>query len=93
MINENLIIKLLVEDLKFNQVNLALKTICAMEEQSLDIVSIVADLMEIDEVDVSNQWLDAYTSSMGRADQYPLWNEEALTAEARNCFEQLKSLN
>ena len=93
MTNENLIIKLLVEDLKFNQVNLALRTICAMEDQSLDIVSIIAELMNIDEFDVSNQWLDVYTSTMGRADQHPLWNDEALTQEARNCLEQLKSLN
>ncbi len=88
---EELIIKLLVEDLKFHQMTLALQPLNMSQEYALDIVSIVATLM-LSNQSPSDSWLNIYTDYMNRADECHFWNNLALGSMAKECYGELKNV-
>ncbi len=91
MKKEELIIKLLVEDLKFHQMTIALKPLKLSHDHALDIVSIVARLM-ISSKSPSDDWLNIYTSYMNRADECHFWNDMALSTMAQACYNELREV-
>jgi len=91
MKNNELIIKLLIEDLKFHQMTLALKPLKLSIHYSLDIVSIISSIM-LSNKRPSDKWLNVYTEHMNKADEYQFWSNMALTSLAHKCYDQLKNV-
>ena len=90
MEKDELIIKILAEDLKFHQMTLALKPLKIGHEYSLDLVSIVVKLMLADKAPTDN-WLNTYADFMNRADECHFWNDLALKTMATECYNELKT--
>ena len=91
MKTDELIIKLLVEDLKFHQVTLALRPLELSHEYSLDLISLVIELMMSNRTP-SDYWLNTYTDFMNRADECHFWNDKDLTLMATKCYLELKKV-
>ena len=64
--NRDIIIKLIEQDIKHNQLLNGLNNIGLTDNEryTLDIVWIVADMLGIDKSKVSDRWLDLYHSTM-----------------------------
>jgi len=64
--NREIIIKLIEQDIKHNQLLNGLNEIGLTDNEryTLDIVWIVADMMGIDKTKLSERWLDLYHSTM-----------------------------
>ena len=94
LVNKELIISLIQQDLKHNQLTTGLTLIGHDSEiYSLEIVDIVAQLMGIDKDEISDQWADIYFSFFDQAHHYEV-SEKALELKvlATRCFEKLAAI-
>lgn len=92
MENRNLIINLIQQDLKHNQLTQSLLHIGLDQagEHDLDILSIVAKLMGVPEDNIGNRWIGIYVSFMCEAHKKELSARgENLISLAEKCYEFL----
>lgn len=87
--NKKLIIKLIQQDLKHNQLTTGLRQLgLDTNLHNLEIMDIVAQLMGISEP--SEKWIETYIDFLNKADQYNISNKgNELIILAKNCYEKL----
>ncbi|WP_109830333.1 hypothetical protein [Reichenbachiella versicolor] len=93
MEQEKLIIQLIQQDLKHNQLTQGLIQIGLDHggDYDLDILSIVAKLMGVPEENIDNRWIDIYVSFMCEAHKVAvLASGENLIPLAEQCYELLR---
>lgn len=93
MENRNLIISLIQQDLKHNQLTKGLLQIGLDHggDYDLDILSIVAKLMGVPEENIGNRWIDIYVGFMCEANKIEVSTRgENLFLLAEKCYELLK---
>ena len=93
MKNKDLIIDLIQQDLKHNQLIASLQKIGleAREQHCLGILEIVAKLMKVPEGKVDDLWGAAYASFMGQVGCYDM-DGNSLRLLAEVCYRQLKTI-
>jgi hypothetical protein len=71
---KDLITRIILQDLKHNQLIKPLRDIGLDDSDvfSLDLLSIVAELLEIPEEKVSEQWIGVYNDLMDRSTNFPV---------------------
>jgi len=92
MDREQLIIRLLIEDYRFQQIIYQMRRINFHFDKSLDLMSIIADLMrqDLDSDDVN--WLHQYGEGLEQVYQADFWDEKQLEAIAILSYERLKEV-
>ncbi len=87
--NKNLIIKLIQQDLKHNQLVVGLQKIGLNTDlHNLEIIDIVAHLMGIKEI--SNKWLITYVSFLEQSSKFEVSDSgKDLIPLAKACYKQL----
>ncbi|MBO3698200.1 hypothetical protein [Roseivirga sp. E12] len=86
-----LIIRLLVEDYRFQQIIHRMAQINFHFDQSLDLMSVIADLMYDQKKEPDLLWLHAYAEGLEQAYNTDFWNEEALLKVAEASFDRLSA--
>jgi lambda repressor-like predicted transcriptional regulator len=91
-INKNLIIQLLAEDMKHEQLIAALRKIGFESDiYGLKILEIVAGLMGIAEEEISWEWSERYVNFMNQVKDHKIkGNGKNLLALAEECYQFLK---
>ena len=95
MDNKRLIVDLIRQDMKHNQLVLGLEKLGFSGEyfHSLEIIHIVAQLMGIKERNIEDEWYDTYFSFMHKVNQYEIDPKgENLRELAQSCYETLYAL-
>jgi hypothetical protein len=71
---KELITRIILQDLKHNQLIKPIRDLGFDDSGvfSLDLLSIVAEMLEIPEEKVSEQWVSVYNDLMDRADNFPI---------------------
>ncbi|MCG8575146.1 MAG: hypothetical protein MI810_09705 [Flavobacteriales bacterium] len=92
MERKELIIKLIQEDIKHNSLLNGLESIGLSDDEryTLNIVSIVADMMEVSNGKVIDEWLDIYHRIMLKVQPHMTTVEQELVA--RSLFDRLSRL-
>lgn len=96
MENKELIINLIQQDLKHNQLLLGLKNIGLGrgDLHYLRILDIVCKLMDVPEGDIADRWGAVYSSIMEDAINYEITSSgESLRSLAEACYSQLKAIS
>lgn len=96
MENKDLILKLIQQDLKHNQLTEKLRQIGFDDSglYDLDILSMVVELMNHSNLHERDAWIECYLHSMSQAHLYPVSHKgDELRAFAENCYSQLKELS
>lgn len=90
---KNLIIQLLIEDMKHEQLISGLKNLGFVSEfYGSDLCAVVAELMGIPEENISWDWMDIYMSFIRKAVHYEITdNGKSLLTLAETCYTFLKS--
>ncbi len=88
---EKLIIRLLIEDYRFQQIIHRMAQINFHFDQSLDLMSVIADLMFSEKQEPDLLWLHAYAEGLERAYETEFWNEEALKSVAQATFRKINA--
>lgn len=88
---QELIVRLLVEDYRFQQIVHRMAQINFHFDQSLDLMSIVADLMHSGQQEPDLLWLHAYAEGLEQAYETEFWNSEDLRSIAEAVFQRLSS--
>ena len=88
---EELIIRLLIEDYRFQQVIHGMAKIHFHFDQSLDLMSVIAELIHGSDQEPDLLWLHAYAEGLEEAYKLDFWNEKALRQVAEASFERLNS--
>lgn len=91
LIDRNLIINLILQDLKHNQLTLGLKNIgLDTDLHNLEIIEVVGSLMGLKEEEMSDQWVETYFSFLKQARQFPIsYDSEKLKLLAEECYNLL----
>lgn len=87
--SEKLIVKLIQQDLKHNQLTVGLQKIgLDTNLHDLEIIDVVAQLMGIK--DISNEWLETYISFLEQSSKFEVSdNGKDLTPLAKACYKEL----
>lgn len=90
--HKSLIIKILVQDMKHEQLINGLKDLGFESDlHGLELVSIVAELMGAPELKSNSEWFDGYMNFLSMADQYEITgNGRNLIPLAETCYMYLK---
>lgn len=90
---KNLIIHLLVQDMKHEQLINGLTNLGFESQQhTLDIMAVVSGLMHIAPEKLSWHWCDAYMAAIKQARQYPITTDgQNLLPLAEQCFAVLET--
>lgn len=88
---EELIVRLLVEDYRFQQIIHRMSQINFHFDQSLDLMSIVAELMHSEQQEPDLLWLHAYAEGLEQAYETEFWNNEELQVIAVAAFQRLSA--
>lgn len=90
---KNLIIHLLIQDMKHEQLISGLTNLGFESQQhTLDIMGVVSGLMHIPPEKLSWHWSDAYMASIKQARQYPITADgQNLLPLAEQCFAVLET--
>lgn len=88
---EELIIRLLIEDYRFQQIIHRMANINFYFDQSLDLMSIIAELMQTNTAEPGLLWLHAYAEGLEKAYEADFWNNEDLRVIAEASFRKLNS--
>jgi hypothetical protein len=93
MEHRNLIIQLLVQDMKHEQLINGLSTLGFESDfHSLELFFIIAELMGINKEQVSHNWTDTYMGFMQQVNNYPITkNGENLLPLAEACYHFLQT--
>lgn len=83
---EQLIIRLLIEDYRFQQITHSMRQINFHFDQSLDLMEIIADLIHADNQEPDLLWFHNYAEGLEAAFQAEFWNTEALRHIAQATF-------
>ncbi|MBN4062176.1 hypothetical protein JYU20_03155 [Bacteroidales bacterium AH-315-I05] len=91
MTNKDLIIQLIQQDLKHNQLTGGLqKAGLETDLHNLEIIEVVARLMDVPKGEVSNQWEETYISFLEQAVEYKISDRaEELLPLAEECYNLL----
>lgn len=87
---KQLIIRLLIEDYRFQQITHRMRQINFHFDQSLDLMGIIADLMYTDNREPDLLWLHNYAEGLEEAFQAEFWNTEALKLIADDTYARIK---
>lgn len=83
---KQLIIRLLIEDYRFQQITHRMRQINFHFDQSLDLMGIIADLMYADNNEPDLLWLHNYAEGLEEAFEAEFWNTDALRHIAQTTF-------
>ncbi len=88
---EELIIRLLVEDYRFQQIIHRMAQINFHFDQSLDLMSVIADLLLTKKQEPDLLWLHAYAEGLEKAYETDFWDEEALRSVAEMTLRKINA--
>lgn len=88
---QELIVRLLIEDYRFQQIVHRMAQINFHFDHSLDLMSIVADLMHSNRQEPDLLWLHAYAEGLEQAYKAEFWNNEDLRGIAETSFQRLSA--
>ena len=83
---KQLIIRLLIEDYRFQQITYRMRQINFHFDQSLELMSIIADLMYTDNKEPDLLWLHNYSEGLEEAFEAEFWDTNALRHIAQATF-------
>lgn len=86
---EELIIRLLIEDYRFQQIVHHMRRINFHFDQSLDLMLIIAELINGSEQEPNLTWLNAYAQALEAVYQARFWDQVILESIARNTYSKL----
>ncbi len=91
----NIIVEIIKEDMRFNQYIAALRKLgIEVYDFDLDLMSIVADLMEIRREEMTDSWMELYVTELSKCESIPIEPlGKNLYSLAEECFESLKNFN
>ncbi|OEK00159.1 hypothetical protein BFP97_00890 [Roseivirga sp. 4D4] len=87
----DLVVRLLIEDYRFQQIIHRMAQINFHFDQSLDLMSLIADIMIEKGREPDLLWLHAYAEGLEQAYQVDFWNLEDLKKIAEEAFDQLNT--
>lgn len=92
---KEIIIPVIIEDMRFNQYISALwKLGIEVYGFDLDLMSVVADLMNIQREDMTDSWMELYVTELSKSRNLPIEPlGKNLYSLAEECYESLKNFN
>lgn len=87
----DLVVRLLVEDYRFQQVIHGMAQINFHFDQSLDLMSLIAEIMIEKGKEPDLLWLHAYAESLEQVYKVDFWNLEDLNKVAEAAFDRLNT--
>lgn len=88
---KQIIVRLLIEDYRFQQITHRMRQINFHFDQSLDLMAIIADLMYAENKEPDLLWLHNYAEGLERAFEADFWDAEALRHIALATFLKISS--
>lgn len=88
---KQLIIRLLIEDYRFQQITHRMRQINFHFDQSLDLMAVIADLMYSDNQEPDLLWLHNYAEGLEEAFEADFWDADALGIIAQATYLRIKS--
>lgn len=86
---EELIIRLLIEDYRFQQITHHMRLINFHFDQSLDLMSIIAQLITGNSEEPDVAWLHAYAQGLEAVYRAGFWDQMVLESIARSTYSRL----
>ncbi|MFY0591111.1 hypothetical protein [Roseivirga sp.] len=89
---DQLIIKLLIEDYRFQQIVYQMRQINFHFDQSLDLMQVIAELMNQNANSENIHWMHEYGEGLEQVYQADFWDERQLEAIAILSYDRLKRI-
>lgn len=95
MHNKDAVIEIIVQNMRFNQYLAALRKLgIEVYDFDLDIMSIVAKLMNIKDEEMTDSWMELYVTELSKSERLPIeLLGKNLYSLAKECYETLKNFN